>query len=193
MAGGQRRHRRRVNLHHLPATLTAVVGDGSDLGARVRYSWEQPRVLGSAGGPRQALRIIGADTFLIVNGDTLTDFDLAALADAHRRVGRAGHACARAEPGARTLRRRAARRRLGRDRLRAARTGGRGLVSFRRRAGRAGRRVSIAARGPGHELDRRRVRRSDRRAAGQRARHRAQRRRSGTSAPSPTTGARPAR
>jgi len=27
-----------LNLHHLPATLTAVVGDGSDLDARVRYS-----------------------------------------------------------------------------------------------------------------------------------------------------------
>lgn len=72
-----------LNLHHLPATLTAVVGDGSDLGLRARYSWEQPLVLGSAGGPRQALPILGADTFLIVNGDTLSDFDLAALSDAH--------------------------------------------------------------------------------------------------------------
>jgi len=72
-----------LNLHHLPATLTAVVGDGSDLGSLVRYSWEQPQVLGSAGGPRQALPILGADAFLIVNGDTLSSFDLAALTDAH--------------------------------------------------------------------------------------------------------------
>ena len=43
-----------LNLHHLPHTLTAVVGDGSDLGIRVRYSWENP-VLGSAGGPKRAL------------------------------------------------------------------------------------------------------------------------------------------
>src|SRR5262249_12811551 len=43
-----------LNLHHLPASLTAIVGDGSDLAARVRYSWEQPIVLGSAGGPRLA-------------------------------------------------------------------------------------------------------------------------------------------
>jgi NDP-sugar pyrophosphorylase family protein len=35
-----------LNLHHLPATLTAVVGDGRDVGARVRYSWE-PEILGS--------------------------------------------------------------------------------------------------------------------------------------------------
>jgi NDP-sugar pyrophosphorylase family protein len=76
-----------LNLHHLPATLTAVVGDGSDLGARVRYSWEQPAILGSAGGPRLALPLIGADPFFVINGDTLTDVDLTALADAHERSG----------------------------------------------------------------------------------------------------------
>jgi NDP-sugar pyrophosphorylase family protein len=76
-----------LNLHHLPHTLTAIVGDGSELGAQVRYSWEQPAVLGSAGGPRQALAIVGADTFFLVNGDTLTDVDLDALAAAHDRSG----------------------------------------------------------------------------------------------------------
>lgn len=76
-----------VNLHHRPETLTAVVGDGSDLGARVRYSWEQPQVLGSAGGPRQALPLLGVDTFLVINGDTLTDVDPRVVADAHERSG----------------------------------------------------------------------------------------------------------
>src|SRR6185369_14316709 len=76
-----------LNLHHRPETLTAVVGDGRDLGARVRYSWEQPRVLGSAGGPRQALAIVGAETFLLINGDTLTDVDPAAVVDAHMNSG----------------------------------------------------------------------------------------------------------
>src|ERR1700674_5817493 len=72
-----------VNLHYLPHTLTAVLGDGSDLSVRVRYSWEQPQILGSAGGPRQALAILGADTFFIVNGDTMSDVDLSGLAAAH--------------------------------------------------------------------------------------------------------------
>ena len=72
-----------LNLHHRPETLTAVVGDGQDLGARVRYSWEQPQVLGSAGGPRLALPLVAADTFLIVNGDTLTELDLEPIATAH--------------------------------------------------------------------------------------------------------------
>ena len=76
-----------LNLHHRPETLTAVLGDGRDLGARIRYSWELPRVLGSAGGPRLARPILGADAFFIVNGDTLTDVDLAGLADAHRQSG----------------------------------------------------------------------------------------------------------
>jgi NDP-sugar pyrophosphorylase family protein len=75
-----------LNLHHLPHTLTRVVGDGSDLDMRVRYSWEMP-ILGSAGGPRQALPLLDASTFLIVNGDTLTDVDVAAIVAAHRRSG----------------------------------------------------------------------------------------------------------
>jgi NDP-sugar pyrophosphorylase family protein len=95
-----------LNLHHLPHTLTALVGDGADLGLRVRYSWESP-VLGSAGGPRRAVPLLAGlsrasvsesrglsrasvsesrgSTFLIVNGDTLTDVDVRALIDDHRR------------------------------------------------------------------------------------------------------------
>ena len=44
---------------------------------RVRYSWEMP-VLGSAGGGRRRRAAAGSldSTFLIVNGDTLTDVDL---------------------------------------------------------------------------------------------------------------------
>ena len=76
-----------LNLHHRPETLTACLGDGRDLGARIRYSWELPRILGSAGGPRLARPIVGADTFAIVNGDTLTDLDLQPLAEAHEASG----------------------------------------------------------------------------------------------------------
>src|SRR3954471_374613 len=46
-----------LNLHHRPETITGSVGDGSDLGATVRYSWEAP-LLGSAGGPRHALPLL---------------------------------------------------------------------------------------------------------------------------------------
>ena len=70
-----------VNLHYRPQTITGVVGDGRDLDLRIRYSWER-RILGTAGGPRHALDLLGP-TFLIVNGDTLTDVDLAGLVGAH--------------------------------------------------------------------------------------------------------------
>ena len=75
-----------LNLHYLPHTLTTRIGDGSDIGVRVRYSWEVP-ILGSAGGPRRALGLLGGSTFLIVNGDTLTDVDVRSVVEAHRRSG----------------------------------------------------------------------------------------------------------
>lgn len=75
-----------LNLHHLPQTITGIVGDGSEFGLRVRYSWEDP-VLGQAGGPRRALSILGSSPFLIVNGDTLRDVNIPALVDAHRASG----------------------------------------------------------------------------------------------------------
>ena len=73
-----------LNLHHRPETITGVVGYGKASGIRVRYSWE-PEILGSAGGPRRALPLLGP-RFLIVNGDTLTDLAsdaLPALVAAH--------------------------------------------------------------------------------------------------------------
>ncbi len=76
-----------LNLHHLPHTLTSRVGDARDLGMRVRYSWEAPDVLGSAGGVRRALAILGAPRFLVVNGDTLTDADVPAMIDRHQDTG----------------------------------------------------------------------------------------------------------
>jgi mannose-1-phosphate guanylyltransferase len=87
-----------LNLHHKPESIAAAVGDGADLGARVRYSWESP-VLGSAGGPRHALPLLlGASrrsgdaaeadpAFVLVNGDTLTDVDLPAMIRYHRESG----------------------------------------------------------------------------------------------------------
>jgi NDP-sugar pyrophosphorylase family protein len=75
-----------LNLHHRPETITSLVGDGTQFGLEVRYSWE-PEVLGSAGGPRRALPLLESDRFLIVNGDTLTDCDLAAVAERHVNTG----------------------------------------------------------------------------------------------------------
>lgn len=75
-----------LNLHHRPESITAAIGDGGRYGVHVRYSWE-PQILGSAGGPARALAILGAPRFYLVNGDTLTDVDLAAMAAAHVQSG----------------------------------------------------------------------------------------------------------
>ena len=75
-----------LNLHYRPETIAAVVGDGGDLRVRVRYSWENP-VLGSAGGPARALPLLDADRFFLINGDTLSDVDLGALARQHAGSG----------------------------------------------------------------------------------------------------------
>ena len=157
-----------LNLHHKPESIAAAVGDGDDLGARVRYSWESP-VLGSAGGPRHALPLLldppspqsgfggtsgeAERTFVLVNGDTLTNVDLPAMiarAPPHRR---AGHDGADSESAARQVRRRAAGRRTHRHRVHAARQPAAGTcperaaasrrVSLHRTAGRRSRRLRL--------------------------------------------------
>lgn len=75
-----------VNLHHLPATITSRIDHGDDFGIEVRFSFE-PIILGSGGGPRRAFDLLAAERAYIVNSDTLTDLDLAALAGEHERHG----------------------------------------------------------------------------------------------------------
>ena len=71
-----------LNLHHRADTITRIVGDGSQIDIDVRYSWET-EILGSAGGPARAIPLVASDRFLIVNGDTLADVDLRAMASQH--------------------------------------------------------------------------------------------------------------
>jgi len=80
------RHDVVINLHHRPAAIAAVVGDGAHLGLRVRYSWE-PTILGSAGGPRHALPLLDSETLLIVNAEPLCDFPIAPLVSHHTASG----------------------------------------------------------------------------------------------------------
>ncbi len=72
-----------LNLHYKPESVARAVGDGTGTGLRVRYTWEQPRVLGSAGGIRHALPLIEGETLLVVNGDSLCDLPVRALVEAH--------------------------------------------------------------------------------------------------------------
>ena len=49
-----------VNLHHLPALVRSVVGDGSRFGLeRIHYSLEEECILGTGGGIRHAAGFLG--------------------------------------------------------------------------------------------------------------------------------------
>src|SRR5262249_17378719 len=68
-------------VNHLAELIEAFFGDGRKWGVEIRYAREsQP--LGTA-GPLAHIEGLD-DTFLVMNGDILTDLDLATLADAHR-------------------------------------------------------------------------------------------------------------
>jgi mannose-1-phosphate guanylyltransferase len=64
-------------------------GDGSSLGLRIRYHYED-RPLGSGRAVKQAAEWAGATgTLVVCNGDILTDIDLTAMLHRHRKSGAA--------------------------------------------------------------------------------------------------------
>ena len=75
-----------IAVGHLAHLVQAVLGDGSRHGLRIRYHLED-EPLGTAG----ALAVLGGldDTFLMMNGDVLTDLDYRKLLAAHREAGNA--------------------------------------------------------------------------------------------------------
>ena len=75
-----------ANLHYFPDLIRDRFGDGSDYGVRLVYEYE-PELLGTAGGVRNVREHFGGETFLIISGDALTDVDLTALWEAHKRKG----------------------------------------------------------------------------------------------------------
>lgn len=66
-----------INHAHLGARLEAALGDGRALDVAIRWSPEPPGALETAGGIRHALPLLGAQPFLVVNGDIWCDWPLA--------------------------------------------------------------------------------------------------------------------
>ncbi len=65
-----------INIAHLGEKIPAALGDGSQWGVRLHYSDErQSGALESAGGIKKALKLLGEDPFLVVNGDIYCDYD----------------------------------------------------------------------------------------------------------------------
>ena len=68
-----------INLAWLGAQIRAALGGGERCGLAVHYSQEPEGALESGGGIYQALPLLGAEPFIVVNGDSYTDFDYADL------------------------------------------------------------------------------------------------------------------
>jgi D-glycero-alpha-D-manno-heptose 1-phosphate guanylyltransferase len=72
-----------ISVGYLADQIEAHLGDGADRGYQVEYVRE-PRPLGTGGAIVRALPRLG-ETFVVVNGDTFLELDLAALAAQHRQ------------------------------------------------------------------------------------------------------------
>ena len=75
-----------VNTHHLSERLEDGLRSLDTHSLRVHLSRE-PKILGTAGGPKKARSLLEGETFLLVNGDFLIDIDLREAVDFHRRSG----------------------------------------------------------------------------------------------------------
>jgi NDP-sugar pyrophosphorylase family protein len=71
-----------LNLHHLPDVVRDGLGDGSRFGMQLRYAYET-ELLGTAGAIHNFPDFFD-DTFLVVYGDLLMDFDLSDLIGFHQ-------------------------------------------------------------------------------------------------------------
>ncbi|MBK8467186.1 MAG: NDP-sugar synthase [Chloracidobacterium sp.] len=76
-----------VNLHHQPDSVIDALGDGSDFGVHIDYTREEPNILGTAGALDNARQFLEDGTFLIINGKIITDIDIGAAVETHKRSG----------------------------------------------------------------------------------------------------------
>jgi len=68
-----------INLSHLGEKIRDTLGNGSAWELHIRYSPEPPGALGTGGGIKQALPLLGEAPFAIINGDVFTTYPLARL------------------------------------------------------------------------------------------------------------------
>jgi mannose-1-phosphate guanylyltransferase/phosphomannomutase len=75
-----------VTVQFLASLVRNYFGDGEDLGMRLHYATEETP-LGTAGSVKNAEHLLRDDTFLVISGDALTDFDLSDLVKFHHDKG----------------------------------------------------------------------------------------------------------
>src|SRR5215216_2613216 len=74
-----------VNLHHRPESVRRALGDGSRFGVKLHYV-EEPVILGTSGALDNTRAVFEHDTFVVVNGKIITDIDLNAAIETHRKA-----------------------------------------------------------------------------------------------------------
>jgi len=68
-----------INLAHLGHKIEEALGDGSQFGVSIEYSYEGEEPLETGGGMTKALPLLGEEIFLVVNGDIFCDYDFTSL------------------------------------------------------------------------------------------------------------------
>lgn len=76
-----------VNTHHLPAEYERVFPYGQYRGARIAFRNESPVRLETAGGIANVRDLLGNESFIVYNGDILTNLPLDPLIRAHEEEG----------------------------------------------------------------------------------------------------------
>lgn len=86
-----------INLHHHGQKLRETLGNGSTYGLRITYSPEDP-LLDTGGGIKKAQPFLDGEPFLVLNSDTILDFDLTAFLAVHHRTHAIGTLLLRPNP-----------------------------------------------------------------------------------------------
>ncbi len=71
-----------ITVQYMASIIQDYFGDGSNLGMHITYFAEE-HPLGTAGGVKNVQHMLD-DTFLVISGDAITDFDLREIIDFHR-------------------------------------------------------------------------------------------------------------
>ncbi|NEP87190.1 MAG: NTP transferase domain-containing protein [Okeania sp. SIO2C2] len=73
-----------ATLHYLPDVMREYFQDGSQFGVQMTYAVEEEQPLGTAGCVKNIAELLD-ETFLVISGDTITDFDLTTAIEFHKK------------------------------------------------------------------------------------------------------------
>jgi NDP-sugar pyrophosphorylase family protein len=72
-----------INLHHQPDSITGPLGDGSQFGVNIQYSYEE-EILGTSGAIDKVRDQLMDDDFIVINGKIVTNIDVQAAIREHK-------------------------------------------------------------------------------------------------------------